>query len=233
MDIRIAGTVDDSIVDGPGFRYTVFTQGCSHHCPGCHNPETHDFAGGRTVDTDAIVAQMRANPLLDGLTLSGGDPMEQPAPCAELARQAHALGLNVWCYTGYTLEQLLQGVAGVAPYVQAQGVGLPGQLRAGCGLLHGIAPGEGQPVQQGIGPHLRHDGIRVHRTAPGKVVGLGIVAARAVVGAALGEHRVTEARPVHDGVIHRARNADVHTLTPPRGRRRASPGRAPRRAWRC
>ena len=108
MDIRIAGTVDDSIVDGPGFRYTVFTQGCSHHCPGCHNPETHDFAGGRTVDTDAIVAQMRANPLLDGLTLSGGDPMEQPAPCAELARQAHALGLNVWCYTGYTLEQLLQ-----------------------------------------------------------------------------------------------------------------------------
>ena len=108
MEIRIAGTVDDSIVDGPGFRYTVFTQGCSHHCPGCHNPETHDFAGGRTVDTDAIVAQMRANPLLDGLTLSGGDPMEQPAPCAELARQAHALGLNVWCYTGYTLEQLLK-----------------------------------------------------------------------------------------------------------------------------
>lgn len=108
MEIRIAGTVDDSIVDGPGFRYTVFTQGCSHHCPGCHNPETHDFAGGRTVDTDAIVAQMRANSLLDGLTLSGGDPMEQPAPCAELARQAHALGLNVWCYTGYTLEQLLQ-----------------------------------------------------------------------------------------------------------------------------
>ena len=108
MDIRIAGTVDDSIVDGPGFRFVVFMQGCLHHCPGCHNPETHDFAGGRTVDTDAIVAQMRANPLLDGLTLSGGDPMEQPAPCAELARQAHALGLNVWCYTGYTLEQLLQ-----------------------------------------------------------------------------------------------------------------------------
>ena len=50
MDIRIAGTVDDSIVDGPGYRYTVFTQGCPHHCPGCHNPETHDFAGGRTVE---------------------------------------------------------------------------------------------------------------------------------------------------------------------------------------
>ncbi len=80
MEIRIAGTVDDSIVDGPGFRYTVFTQGCSHHCPGCHNPETHDFAGGRTVDTQAIVAQMRANPLLDGLTLSMGSPPARSWP---------------------------------------------------------------------------------------------------------------------------------------------------------
>lgn len=108
MDIRIAGTVDDSIVDGPGIRYTVFTQGCSHHCPGCHNPETHDPAAGHTVDTGIILAQMRENPLLDGLTLSGGDPLEQPLPCAELAREAHALGLNVWCYTGYVLEALLR-----------------------------------------------------------------------------------------------------------------------------
>ena len=111
MEIRIAGTVDDSIVDGPGIRYTVFVQGCSHHCPGCHNPHTHDFAGGRVVDTEEIVAQMRGNPLLDGLTLSGGEPFEQPSACAELARQAHALGLNVWCYTGYKYEQLLAGDA--------------------------------------------------------------------------------------------------------------------------
>ena len=108
MEIRIAGTVDDSIVDGPGIRYTVFVQGCSHHCPGCHNPHTHDFAGGRVVDTEEIVAQLRGNPLLDGLTLSGGEPFEQPAACTELARQAHALGLNVWCYTGFTLEKLLE-----------------------------------------------------------------------------------------------------------------------------
>ena len=111
MEIRIAGTVDDSIVDGPGIRYTVFVQGCSHHCPGCHNPHTHDFAGGRVVDTEEIVAQLRGNPLLDGLTLSGGEPFEQPDACAELARQAHALGLNVWCYTGYMYEQLLAGDA--------------------------------------------------------------------------------------------------------------------------
>lgn len=107
MEIRIAGTVDDSIVDGPGIRYTVFTQGCSHHCPGCHNPKTHAQDGGYTVDTEKIVAQLRANPLLDGLTLSGGEPFEQPAACTELARQAHALGLNVWCYTGNTCEVLL------------------------------------------------------------------------------------------------------------------------------
>ncbi len=107
MEIRIAGTVDDSIVDGPGIRYTVFTQGCPHHCPGCHNPKTHAQDGGYTVDTEKIVAQLRANPLLDGLTLSGGEPFEQPAACTELARQAHALGLNVWCYTGYTCEVLL------------------------------------------------------------------------------------------------------------------------------
>ena len=107
MEIRIAGTVDDSIVDGPGIRYTVFTQGCPHHCPGCHNPKTHAQDGGYTVDTEKIVAQLRANPLLDGLTLSGGEPFEQPAACSELARQAHVLGLKVWCDTGYTGEVLL------------------------------------------------------------------------------------------------------------------------------
>lgn len=106
MEIRIAGTVDDSIVDGPGYRYTVFTQGCPHHCPGCHNPETHDFAGGRMVDTQQIIDQFRANPLLDGLTLSGGDPFCQPEACLMLAEAAHAGGLNVWAYTGYTWEAL-------------------------------------------------------------------------------------------------------------------------------
>ena len=107
MDIRIAGTVDDSIVDGPGYRYTVFTQGCPHHCPGCHNPETHDFAGGKMVDTEEIIRQFRENPLLDGITLSGGDPMCQPEPCLTLAQAAHGAGLSVWAYTGYTWEALL------------------------------------------------------------------------------------------------------------------------------
>ncbi len=106
MEIRIAGTADDSIVDGPGFRYTVFTQGCPHHCPFCHNPQTHDFSGGRVAGTDALLAQMAKNPLLDGLTLSGGEPFCQAEACAHLARGARALGLNVWVYSGYTFEEL-------------------------------------------------------------------------------------------------------------------------------
>lgn len=107
MKIRIAGVVNDSIVDGPGLRFAVFTQGCSHHCPGCHNPETHDPSGGREEETDELIARMRKNPLLSGLTLTGGDPMEQSVPCLALARAAHESGLNVWAYTGYVWEELL------------------------------------------------------------------------------------------------------------------------------
>lgn len=106
MEIRIFGTAEDSIVDGPGIRYSVFTQGCPHHCPGCHNPESHPFDGGRVVDTAELIAVMKRNPLLDGLTLSGGDPMCQPEACLELAQAAKAARLNVWCYTGYTWEAL-------------------------------------------------------------------------------------------------------------------------------
>ena len=76
--MRIAGTVQDSIVDGPGFRFTVFTQGCSHHCPGCHNPQTHDPSGGTEHTVEELLERMRSNPLTDGLTLSGGEPFEQP-----------------------------------------------------------------------------------------------------------------------------------------------------------
>lgn len=107
MDIRIAGLVNDSIVDGPGFRLAVFTQGCPHNCEGCHNPETHDFSGGTIKDTAEIIKMMNDNPLLDGITLSGGDPFCQTAPCIELARAAHRLGLTVWAYSGWTYEEIM------------------------------------------------------------------------------------------------------------------------------
>ena len=106
MKIRIAGIVDDSIVDGEGVRLTVFTQGCPHHCHGCHNPQTWSLDGGHEIDTEEIVQKLKANPLLSGITFSGGEPFLQPAPLTELARAAHKLGLDVWSYTGFTLEEL-------------------------------------------------------------------------------------------------------------------------------
>ncbi len=111
MKIRVAGMVNDSIVDGTGFRFTIFTQGCPHHCEGCHNPETHDLAGGYDADTDEIVKQFEKNILLSGITLSGGEPFCQASACCELARQAKKRALNVWAYTGYTIEELMRGFA--------------------------------------------------------------------------------------------------------------------------
>jgi len=104
--MRIHSTIQDSIVDGPGLRFVVFTQGCPHACPGCHNLETHDPVGGEDVPVENIIADMLKNPLTDGLTLTGGEPFRQPKDCAKLARAAHAAGLNVWCYTGWRLEDL-------------------------------------------------------------------------------------------------------------------------------
>jgi anaerobic ribonucleoside-triphosphate reductase activating protein len=104
--MRIAGLVQDSIVDGPGLRFSVFTQGCPHHCEGCHNPETHDPNGGSEMAVEEVIRQMLSNPLTDGVTLTGGEPFFQPAACAEIAEAAKKAGLNVWAYTGYTFEYL-------------------------------------------------------------------------------------------------------------------------------
>ena len=104
--MRIANLISDSIVDGPGLRLTVFTQGCPHRCPGCQNPETHDPSGGWEVSVAELAAELDKNPLLQGLTLSGGDPFFQAEECAALAREAKARGLDVWTYTGYTYEAL-------------------------------------------------------------------------------------------------------------------------------
>lgn len=106
--MRIYGLVQDSIVDGPGLRFVCFVQGCPHHCPGCHNPDSHNFNSGTVMTTDEVIKEMVCNPLTDGLTLSGGEPFEQAEDCMVIARAAHDHGLNVWCYTGYTLEHLME-----------------------------------------------------------------------------------------------------------------------------
>lgn len=108
MELRIAGTVNDSIVDGPGIRFTIFTQGCPHNCEGCHNPQTHDFNGGTLVDTDDLLEKIKGNPLLDGVTFSGGEPFCQAHVLAELGKEIKALGMDIITYTGYTFEKLYE-----------------------------------------------------------------------------------------------------------------------------
>lgn len=108
MKIRLASDIQtDSIVDGTGIRAVVWTQGCSHNCPGCHNPGTHDFKGGEEVDIDDVKDVLSELEFQDGVTFSGGDPFFQPEACAELAEHVQKLGMNVWCYTGFLFEDLL------------------------------------------------------------------------------------------------------------------------------
>ena len=105
--LRIAGLVNDSIVDGPGIRFTVFVQGCPHACEGCHNPQTWDFEAGRDATLDEIVERIRHNPLLDGVTFSGGEPFCQAKPLAELGKRIKDMGLGLITYTGYVYEYLI------------------------------------------------------------------------------------------------------------------------------
>ena len=108
MDLNIAGIVEESIVDGPGIRYVVFTQGCPHHCPGCHNPETHSFSGGHFISVEDIFTQFQQDALLKGITFSGGEPFCQPEPLVELAKLVHGMGKDVAVFTGYTYEELIK-----------------------------------------------------------------------------------------------------------------------------
>lgn len=107
MELRIAGTISESVVDGPGYRFVIFSQGCWHSCPGCHNPHTWDPAGGSTVRVEDLLEQVKAARLLKGITITGGEPFLQPLPLAWLGREVKKLGLDVVTYSGYTWETLL------------------------------------------------------------------------------------------------------------------------------
>mgnify|MGYP003312639705 FL=1 len=107
--LDLSGIVSDSIVDGPGIRTTIFSQGCPHHCPGCHNPETWDFGCGTQVPVEAIVDIVSGNPLCRGVTFSGGEPFAQAAGFAKLAKLLKEKGYEVASYSGYTFEELLEG----------------------------------------------------------------------------------------------------------------------------
>lgn len=105
--IRLYGVVKESIVDGPNLRFVVFVQGCPHHCPGCHNPESHDPEGGFLTDTANIWKAFKKNPMIEGITFSGGEPFLWPRELAEIGRAVRSLGMSVMTYSGYTYEQLL------------------------------------------------------------------------------------------------------------------------------
>ena len=109
--LNLSGLISDSIVDGPGIRTTVFSQGCPHHCPGCHNPETWEFGCGTDMEEERLVEIVRSNPLCRGVTFSGGEPFAQAAGFARLAKLLKEKGYEVASYTGYTFEQLLKGTA--------------------------------------------------------------------------------------------------------------------------
>ena len=107
--ISVLNIIEDTMVDGPGFRTSIYCAGCQHQCPGCHNPQSWDFSGGQTMTTDDIMRIVESDPYARGVTFSGGDPMYQPEGFAELARAIHdrTPQKDIWCYTGFVYEQLL------------------------------------------------------------------------------------------------------------------------------
>lgn len=110
MKIRISGTISESIVDGPGIRFVVFTQGCPHHCAGCHNPDTHDFSGGKVIDTDEMIEEMKLYPYMSGLTISGGEPFSQKTAILRLIFDFKTLypNKNIVVFSGYRMEELIE-----------------------------------------------------------------------------------------------------------------------------
>ena len=108
--IRVLDIIEDTMVDGTGLRTSIYCAGCAHHCPGCHNPQSWDFGGGRMMSTDEIMDVIKADPFAD-VTFSGGDPMYQADGFAELAESIKRdTNKTIWCYTGFTFEELLADV---------------------------------------------------------------------------------------------------------------------------
>ena len=108
MRIRLASPiVIDSVVDGSGLRTVIWCQGCCHGCSSCHNPDTHDVTGGFEKEVDELVREVLAVKMQSGVTFSGGEPMLQAKSCSIIARRLKEHGINIWCYTGFTFEELL------------------------------------------------------------------------------------------------------------------------------
>lgn len=107
MEIRLSGVIESSLTNGEGIRKVIFAQGCKHNCEGCFNPHTHSFEDGMICDTDKIIESINNDKFIDGVTFSGGDPFEQPLAFAEIAKNVN---VNIWCYTGYKFEFIVEEI---------------------------------------------------------------------------------------------------------------------------
>lgn len=108
--IRLSGIIHESLVNGPGIRRVFFSQGCKHNCKECFNPETHSFDGGELRNMDELIEELKGNPIISGVTFSGGDPFEQAGKFSYMAQKIKELGLNIWCYTGYKFEYIINNL---------------------------------------------------------------------------------------------------------------------------
>lgn len=146
ITLSLFGAEPDSIVDGPGLRYAVFVQGCTHGCPGCHNPESQPACGGTETTLASLLADIRANGLVRNVTLSGGEPFEQPEACAALAAELKRDGYGIWCYTGYLYEDLARRAE---------------EARAKLAELGGATPDSALAYELGIANLLDHIDVLV------------------------------------------------------------------------
>jgi anaerobic ribonucleoside-triphosphate reductase activating protein len=108
MELRVAGIVKESVVDGPGFRYVIFAQGCTHFCKGCHNPDTHALDGGYVVSTESLIEDIKQSRYIDGVTFSGGEPFLQAEAFIHIAEKLKETNVDIVCYTGFTFEELIE-----------------------------------------------------------------------------------------------------------------------------
>lgn len=117
--IRILDILEETMADGPGLRTSIYCAGCAHHCPGCHNPQSWDFEAGREVTVDELLEVIKADEF-SNVTFSGGDPLYQVEAFTELARRIkQETRKNIWCYTGFTYEQILadERMSRILPYI--------------------------------------------------------------------------------------------------------------------
>lgn len=108
--VRLSGIAYESLVNGPGIRRVFFAQGCRHNCKGCFNTETHDFNGGEVKVIKELIQDVLINPMITGVTFSGGDPLEQAEEFAIMAKEFKKNNKNIWCYTGYLFEDILNNI---------------------------------------------------------------------------------------------------------------------------